>query len=218
MLKKIGYRADVACNGLEVLRALERQPYDVILMDIQMPEMDGLEAARSIRKRWPASKQPKIIAITAYAMEGDQKMCLDAGMDDYISKPVKMDELAAFSTGSRVAFSMFNGYGVSARNSFPAHQYMQSMLLSLNSHAAFHLAGMTQIHASMNLSAFLASVDHIPQAKLRAAGRDAFIALLPPPATRAPYGRFQGLLLNQTDLDTPRRSLRWFSSAMRYRS
>lgn len=95
MLKKIGYRADVACNGLEVLRALERQPYDVILMDIQMPEMDGLETARSIRKRWPASKQPKIIAITAYAMEGDQKMCLDAGMDDYISKPVKMDELQA---------------------------------------------------------------------------------------------------------------------------
>ncbi len=91
ILKKIGYEADVAANGLEVLQALERQHYDVILMDIQMPEMDGLEAAKKIHARWPNG--PKIIAITAYALEGDRERCLSAGMDDYISKPVQLEEL-----------------------------------------------------------------------------------------------------------------------------
>ncbi len=91
MLKKIGYEADVAANGLEVLQALERQPYDVVLMDVQMPEMDGIEAARRIRERW--HNGPKIIAITAYALEGDRDRCLNAGMDDYISKPIKIEEL-----------------------------------------------------------------------------------------------------------------------------
>jgi len=92
MLKKLGYSADLAANGLEVLRALERQSYDIILMDVQMPEMDGLEAARAIRRL--QRPQPKIIAITAYALEGDREKCLEAGMDDYISKPVQMAELA----------------------------------------------------------------------------------------------------------------------------
>jgi CheY-like chemotaxis protein len=91
MLKKIGYEADIAANGIEVLQALERQAYDVILMDIQMPEMDGLNAAKEIRERWPNG--PKIIAITAYALEGDKDRCLNAGMDDYISKPLKLEEL-----------------------------------------------------------------------------------------------------------------------------
>jgi CheY-like chemotaxis protein len=91
MLEKIGYRADVAANGLEVLQALERQYYDVILMDVQMPEMDGLEAAQKIRTLWPNG--PKIVAITAYALGGDKERCLEAGMDDYISKPVKLEEL-----------------------------------------------------------------------------------------------------------------------------
>jgi len=93
MLKRLGYRADVAANGFEVLEALQRQQYDVILMDVRMPELGGLEATRQIRKLWPVSQQPKIIAITAYALEGDREMCLEAGMDDYISKPVKMEEL-----------------------------------------------------------------------------------------------------------------------------
>ncbi len=92
MLKKIGHKADIAANGLEVLRALENSSYDVILMDIQMPEMDGLEATRIIRQRWPDHK-PKIIAITAYALNGDRERCLKAGMDDYISKPVQCSEL-----------------------------------------------------------------------------------------------------------------------------
>jgi CheY-like chemotaxis protein len=93
MLKKLGHRADVAANGLEVLPALERQHYDLILMDVQMPEMDGLEAAREIRRRWPGPDRPVIVAMTAMALEGDREMCLDSGMDDYISKPVKMDML-----------------------------------------------------------------------------------------------------------------------------
>ena len=89
--RKIGYQADVAANGLEVLQAMERQPYDVILMDVQMPEMDGLEASRKIREFWPNG--PKIVAITAYALEGDRERCLEAGMDDYLSKPVMLEEL-----------------------------------------------------------------------------------------------------------------------------
>ncbi|HWQ18998.1 MAG TPA: response regulator [Methanotrichaceae archaeon] len=93
MLSRLGYKADAVANGVEVLQALERQPYDLILMDIQMPEMDGLEAARRIRQFWPLG--PKIIAMTAYALEGDQEMCLDAGMHGYISKPVKVEDLKA---------------------------------------------------------------------------------------------------------------------------
>ncbi|MDQ1262385.1 MAG: hypothetical protein QG575_1566, partial [Euryarchaeota archaeon] len=91
MLKRLGYNADVAGNGIEVLQALERQPYDVVLMDVQMPEMDGLVAAQEIRKLWP--KGPRIIAITAYALKGDRERCLAAGMDDYISKPIVIEEL-----------------------------------------------------------------------------------------------------------------------------
>jgi CheY-like chemotaxis protein len=94
-LDKLGYRADVAANGLEAIDALERQPYDVILMDVQMPEMDGLEASRRICARWPREQRPAIIAMTANAMEGDREMCLAAGMDDYISKPIRVEELMA---------------------------------------------------------------------------------------------------------------------------
>jgi CheY-like chemotaxis protein/HPt (histidine-containing phosphotransfer) domain-containing protein len=93
LLQKIGYRADVAANGLEVLAALRRQPYDVLLMDVQMPEMDGLEATRRIRQQWPAAQQPYIIAITANAMQGDRERCLEAGMDGYVSKPLQPKEL-----------------------------------------------------------------------------------------------------------------------------
>ena len=95
MLNKLGYHADVAANGTEVLHCLELQPYDLILMDVQMPEMDGFEAARAIRKLGASADQPKIIAITAYALKGDREKCLAAGMDDYISKPVKLEELQA---------------------------------------------------------------------------------------------------------------------------
>jgi Signal transduction histidine kinase len=92
MLNKLGCRADIASNGIEVLRALERQSYDVIIMDVLMPEMDGLEATREIRRRWPGNS-PKIIAMTASVLKGDRETCLAAGMDGYISKPTKLVEL-----------------------------------------------------------------------------------------------------------------------------
>jgi signal transduction histidine kinase/CheY-like chemotaxis protein/HPt (histidine-containing phosphotransfer) domain-containing protein len=93
LLERLGYRADVAANGLEALAALRRQSYDVVLMDVQMPEMDGLEAARRIRADWPPHDRPRIIAMTANALRGDREVCLEAGMDDYLSKPILMDEL-----------------------------------------------------------------------------------------------------------------------------
>jgi CheY-like chemotaxis protein len=93
MLGRLGYRADVAANGVEVLQALERQEYDVVLMDIQMPEMDGLEATRRIFERYSPSERPYIIAMTAHALTGDEERYLAAGMNDYISKPVRPESL-----------------------------------------------------------------------------------------------------------------------------
>jgi CheY-like chemotaxis protein len=92
ILERLGYRADIASNGLEAVESIERQMYDVILMDVQMPEMDGLDATRNIRKLVQAT-QPHIIAMTANAMEGDREMCIAAGMDDYVSKPIRVNEL-----------------------------------------------------------------------------------------------------------------------------
>jgi signal transduction histidine kinase/DNA-binding response OmpR family regulator len=96
-LERLGYRADVAANGLEVMLSLRRQPYDVVLMDVQMPEMDGLEATRRIRQlstsELAAAAQPRIIAMTANARREDCDICLAAGMDDYVSKPVQVEEL-----------------------------------------------------------------------------------------------------------------------------
>jgi CheY-like chemotaxis protein/HPt (histidine-containing phosphotransfer) domain-containing protein len=93
ILHKLGYRADIANNGLEVLKTLEKKEYDVLFLDVQMPEMDGLEAARQICQRWPTEKRPRIIAMTGNALMGDREKCLQAGMDDYISKPVRIGEL-----------------------------------------------------------------------------------------------------------------------------
>jgi CheY-like chemotaxis protein/anti-sigma regulatory factor (Ser/Thr protein kinase) len=104
MLAKAGYRADVAANGHEAIDAVARQRYDIVLMDVQMPEMDGLEASRQIAVRWPERKdRPWIIALTANAMQGDREACLAAGMDDYISKPMKTEELAAALDRARTA-------------------------------------------------------------------------------------------------------------------
>lgn len=96
ILQRMGYRADVAANGLEVLTALSQQTYDLIFMDMQMPEMDGLEATRQIQQKWQSGKlttRPRIVAMTANAMQGDREICLAVGMDDYLSKPIRNAEL-----------------------------------------------------------------------------------------------------------------------------
>ncbi len=95
MLEKLSYRADVVSNGREALEALARQSYDVVFMDVHMPEMDGIEATQAIRNQTPADRQPHIIAMTAYAMQGVREQLLQIGMNDYVSKPVRMGELMA---------------------------------------------------------------------------------------------------------------------------
>jgi len=94
LLERLGYGADVASNGLQAIEALERKPYDVVLMDVQMPELDGLDASRRICERWPPETRPRIIAMTANAMPEDREACLAAGMDDYVAKPIRPEELA----------------------------------------------------------------------------------------------------------------------------
>jgi CheY-like chemotaxis protein len=96
MLKKLGIDADVAVNGLEVLEALERRNYDIVLMDVQMPEMDGFEASRAIRKRW-GEKAPCIIAVTAHALEDDREKCIRRHGRLY-QQTVKMGDLARCCT------------------------------------------------------------------------------------------------------------------------
>ena len=93
LLERLGHRADIASDGREAVARLEHASYDVILMDVQMPEMNGLEASRAICVRWPVGRRPRIVAMTAEAMQGDREQCLAAGMDDYIAKPVTLDQL-----------------------------------------------------------------------------------------------------------------------------
>ena len=93
ILQQMGYRADLASNGIEAIESVARQTYDVILMDVQMPEMDGLEATRRIVERWPSGERPRIVAMTANAMQGDREECLAAGMDDYVVKPIRVEAL-----------------------------------------------------------------------------------------------------------------------------
>jgi CheY-like chemotaxis protein len=92
-LRKLGYRADVAFNGIEVIDALKRRSYDVVLMDAEMPEMDGRQATMLIRKDFPSDQQPNIIAMTANAQHGDREEYLSLGMNDYIAKPIKMEDI-----------------------------------------------------------------------------------------------------------------------------
>ena len=103
MLERLGYRADVAANGLEVLAALDRQGYDVVLMDVQMPEMDGLEATRRVRQRWPGNQGPRIIAMTASVTRADRRACMLAGMNDYLPKPIRVEALIAALSRSQTA-------------------------------------------------------------------------------------------------------------------
>jgi CheY-like chemotaxis protein len=94
LLERLSQTADIVSNGIEAVEAAMRLPYDLILMDVLMPELDGLDATRQIRERLPKDRQPRIVAMTANALTGDRELCLAAGMDDYISKPVQLDELA----------------------------------------------------------------------------------------------------------------------------
>jgi CheY-like chemotaxis protein len=94
MLKRFGYGVDAVANGLEAVRYVEEHPCDLVIMDVQMPEMDGLEATRRIRSRRPASAPPYVLALTANAAKEDHEACLDAGMHAYLSKPIQPDDLA----------------------------------------------------------------------------------------------------------------------------
>jgi CheY-like chemotaxis protein len=93
--QKMGYQIETASNGIEVLQALDRQPYDVVFLDVQMPEMDGYEAARQIKLRWLANDRPRLIAMTGNVLPGERERCIEAGMDDYIAKPVRIKEIEA---------------------------------------------------------------------------------------------------------------------------
>jgi CheY-like chemotaxis protein len=122
MLARLGYRADVAANGLEVLDAMRRQFYDIIFMDLQMPEMDGLEATAKLRAA-PTSlgKRPWIVALTANAMQGDRERCIASGMDDYITKPVKTPDLAAAIARANATTKPSVGVGVVLRGISGCH-------------------------------------------------------------------------------------------------
>ncbi len=93
LLARLGYRADIAVNGLEAIDAIARHAYDIVFMDMRMPEMDGLSACQAIRERWPTDG-PRIVAITANASRVDRQACLDVGMDDFLAKPITLDDLA----------------------------------------------------------------------------------------------------------------------------
>ena len=93
ILLHLGYQADLAATGREAIEAVASKSYDLVLMDVQMPDMDGLEATRRICERWPRTSRPRIVAMTANALAGDRELCLDAGMDDYITKPIRIEDL-----------------------------------------------------------------------------------------------------------------------------
>ena len=132
LLGQMGYQADVATNGLQALEALRRQPYDVVLMDMQMPEMDGLTATRQICQEWAQETRPRIIAMTANAMQGDREECLAAGMDDYISKPIRIETLAQALKQCQPARNGEMGrWGVGSREEGKRQEEEQSALLPI---------------------------------------------------------------------------------------
>lgn len=141
ILQRLGYRADVAANGLEVLAALHRQHYDVVLMDLQMPEMDGLTATRQICQQWPLSSRPWIIAMTANAMQGDREKCLTAGMNDYTTKPVRIEELIRALINCAKSSSTDEKGATSTPNTIPNKILDMSKLRELKEVICDHVLG-----------------------------------------------------------------------------
>jgi len=93
VLRQMGYTADVAENGRVALSLLAKQPYDLIFMDVEMPDMDGIEATRAILRDWPGNSRPVIVGTTAYGLAGDEHQCLEAGMNDCINKPIRIEQI-----------------------------------------------------------------------------------------------------------------------------
>jgi signal transduction histidine kinase/DNA-binding response OmpR family regulator len=133
ILERMGYRPDIAGNGIEAIESIHRQPYDVVLMDVQMPQMDGLDATRYIRKHFPADRQPRIIAMTANAMQGDRDACLTSGMDDYISKPINVGALMRALSHCRAPDGQSSSIDSRAFSDLPTvdpeiyHQFQEAM-------------------------------------------------------------------------------------------
>jgi len=150
-LDKLGFRATTADNGVIALATLEKRHFHLILMDLQMPERDGFETSRQIRKRFPANRQPKIIALTADALKGDRELCIEAGMDDYLTKPVKVADIAAAIEkhfGHRPAEKIATSASFPAAVSAMALDAAPGLLLNVSPHASPLLRSLAARHRS----------------------------------------------------------------------
>jgi CheY-like chemotaxis protein len=144
LLERMGYRADVAGNGLEVIEALRRQHYDVVFMDVHMPEMDGLTATQRICEEWSPASRPRIIAMTANAMQGDREKCISAGMNDYISKPIRVQELVQSLTQSQPHLENTNS--VAVLEEAIDVQVLQALGQTMGSNASTFLAQLIDVY------------------------------------------------------------------------
>jgi CheY-like chemotaxis protein len=144
LLERMGYRADVAGNGLEVIEALRRQHYDVVFMDVHMPEMDGLTATQRICEEWSPASRPRIIAMTANAMQGDREKCISAGMNDYISKPIRVQELVQSLTHSQPHLENTNS--VAVLEEAIDVQVLQALGQTMGSNASTFLAQLIDVY------------------------------------------------------------------------
>ncbi len=134
ILKHLGYHADAVSNGREALQAMKHRSYDIILMNLRMPEMDGFEATRLIRDLCPPSRQPTIIALTASVFPDSREICLNAGMDDFLPKPVSVNDLAKILSKHIDNFPRQTAFGPPPRKSIP---YSESSAKERKNRAAF---------------------------------------------------------------------------------
>jgi CheY-like chemotaxis protein len=156
LLERLGYRADVAGDGREAVAALRQQTYDVIFMDVQMPEIDGLEATRLILDEWPPERRPRIVAMTANMMKEDREACLAAGMDDYLAKPIRVEELvAALNRCQPLVGGPAEGPGDAARSD-PSARLNQAALDNVRALAGGDMAFVAEL-----IDTFLADVPQL---------------------------------------------------------